>query len=142
MNILNQRLQGRLELSEQAKEWQALLAHLEKQIGKKPDMNGLLFLIGVNVLGQGPREFSKEEKQDLMHIAVCELLSFVEYFEFQGRDSGGWPHYRSLRQPAVTGLSEQEALLRACAVQYFRENDSDFDESVRLIFENPNVSSL
>lgn len=142
MNILNQRLQGRLELSEQAKEWQALLAHLEKQIGKKPDMNGLLFLIGVNVLGQGPREFSKEEKQDLMHIAVCELLSFVEYFEFQGRDSGGWPHYLSLRQPAVTGLSEQEALLRACAVQYFRENDSDFDESVRLIFENPNVSSL
>lgn len=142
MNILNQRLQGRLELSEQAKEWQALLAYLEKQIGKKPDMNGLLFLIGVNVLGQGPREFSKEEKQDLMHIAVCELLSFVEYFEFQGRDSGGWPHYLSLRQPAVTGLSEQEALLRACAVQYFRENDSDFDESVRLIFENPNVSTL
>lgn len=142
MNILNQRLQGRLELSEQAKEWQALLAHLEKQIGKKPDMNGLLFLIGVNVLGQGPREFSKEEKQDLMHIAVCELLSFVEYFEFQGRDSGGWPHYLSLRQPAVTGLSEQEALLRACAVQYFRENDSDFDESVRLIFENPNVPTL
>ena len=139
MNILNQRLQGRLELSEQAREWQALLAHMEHQIGKRPDMNGLLFLIGVNVLGQGLREFTKEEKQDLMHIAVCELLSFVEYFEFQGRDTGGWPHYKALRKPAVTGLSEQEALLRACAVQFFRENDPVFEEAVRLIFDKPNV---
>ena len=139
MNILNQRLQGRLELSEQAREWQALLAHMEHQIGKRPDMNGVLFLIGVNVLGQGLREFTKEEKQDLMHIAVCELLSFVEYFEFQGRDTGGWPHYKALRKPAVTGLSEQEALLRACAVQFFRENDPVFEEAVRLIFDKPNV---
>jgi hypothetical protein len=127
LNILAQRLKGRLELSEQAREWTLLLQHLERVLGKKPDMNALLFLVGVNVLGQGPRDFTKEEKQDLMHIALCELLSFVEYFEYSGRDEQGWPHYKPLRKPAVGGLSEQESLLRACAVQYFRENDEDFE---------------
>jgi hypothetical protein len=86
--------------------------------------------------GPGITRVSKEEKQDLMHIAACELLSFVEYFEFQGRDSGGWPHYKVLQKPAVTGLSEQEALLRACAVQFFRENDPVFEEAVHLILKN------
>jgi hypothetical protein len=62
-----------------------------------------------------------------MHIAICELLSFVEYFEYSGRDPHGWPHYKPLRKPSVGGLSEQESLLRACAVQYFRENDEDFE---------------
>jgi len=128
LNILAQRLKGRLELSEQAREWTALIQHLEQFLGKKPDMNALLFLVGVNVLGQGPREFTKEEKQDLMHIAICELLSFVEYFEYSGRDPHGWPHYNPLRKPSVGGLSEQESLLRACAVQYFRENDEDFEK--------------
>ena len=130
LNILGQRLHGRLELSEQAREWKTLLLYLEKFLGKKTDMNGLLFLVGVNVLGAGPRDFTKEEKQDLMHIAVCELLSFVEYFEFNWRDIEGWPHYKVLRKPSVGGLSEQEALLRACAVQYFRENDPDFEKAL------------
>jgi len=133
LNILAQRLKGRLELSEQAREWTLLIQYLERLLGKKPDMNALLFLVGVNVLGQGPREFTKEEKQDLMHIALCELLSFVEYFEYSGRDPQGWPHYKTLRKPAVGGLSEQESLLRACAVQYFRENDEDFE---RVILES------
>jgi hypothetical protein len=44
LNILSQRLKGRLELSEQAREWTALIQHLEKFLGKKPDMNALLFL--------------------------------------------------------------------------------------------------
>jgi hypothetical protein len=43
LNILAQRLKGRLELSEQAREWTALIQHLEQFLGKKPDMNALLF---------------------------------------------------------------------------------------------------
>ncbi len=46
----------------------------KKQFGKKPDMNGILFLIGMRELGQ-LREFAKDEKMDLMHIATCKLLA-------------------------------------------------------------------
>lgn len=127
LDIHAQRRRVHLPLNEQAQEWQALLSYLEQKFGKKPDMNGVLFLIGLNVLGSGPDDFTKEQKQDLIHIAVCELLSFAEFYEFQGRDSQGWPHYLLLRSPQGMGLAEQEALLRACAVQYFREADSDFN---------------
>ena len=45
--------------------WSALLNDIEKLLGKKPkDLNGILFLIGVQELGKGKQIFSKEEKQE------------------------------------------------------------------------------
>ena len=116
--------------TELGEKWEQLMLRLTEDFGKRPTLEALLFLIGVRELGAHPREFTKEEKQDLMHIAICELLSFVEYFEYSGRDPHGWPHYKPLRKPSVGGLSEQESLLRACAVQYFRENDEDFERAL------------
>ena len=127
LDIHAQRRSIQVSLNEQAREWQALLDYLERKFTKRPDMNGVLFLVGLNVLGLGPQDFSKEQKQDLMHIAVCELLSFAEFYEFAGRDDQGWPHYRVLRSPQGMSLAEQEAVLRACAVEYFKEADTDFN---------------
>ena len=56
-------------------QWGKLLVQLQNQFGKKPDVDALLFLIGVRELGKMPEDFSKEEKQNLMHIATCKLLS-------------------------------------------------------------------
>ncbi|MBK8473130.1 MAG: hypothetical protein IPL33_13760 [Sphingobacteriales bacterium] len=53
-------------------------------------MQALLFLIGVQELGQPGRSFSKEEKQDLMHIGVCHLLWDAGYFTYKGRDDEGY----------------------------------------------------
>ncbi len=127
LDIRAQRRNIQVSLNEQAREWQVLLQYLEGKFSKRPDMNGVLFLVGLNVLGLGPQDFSKEQKQDLMHIAVCELLSFAEFYEFAGRDDQGWPHYRILRSPQGMSLAEQEAVLRACAVEYFKEADTDFN---------------
>jgi hypothetical protein len=56
-----------------------------------PDLQTILFLIGVQELGRIPKtKFTKEEKRDLMHIAVCTLLENEGYFEFEGRDQDGW----------------------------------------------------
>ena len=127
LDIRAQRRNVQVPLNEQAREWQALLLYLEGKFSKRPDMNGVLFLVGLNVLGLGPQDFSKEQKQDLMHIAVCELLSFAEFYVFAGRDDQGWPHYKILRSPQGMSLAEQEAVLRACAVEYFKEADTDFN---------------
>jgi len=56
-----------------------------------PDLNGILFMIGIQELGRWQEKFTKEEKQDLMHIAVCRLLSIDGFYEFAGRDADGWP---------------------------------------------------
>ena len=93
---------------------------LKERFGKVPDMEGILFLIGVNELGRLPRKkFSKEQKQDLMHIAVCTLLSQLGYYEFVGRDEDGWPHFKDVEQVPVTGIKEQELMLKECVIRYF-----------------------
>ena len=81
------------------RDWQALRLELKEVIGRKPkDLNGVLFLIGVQELGQGNRLFSKEEKQDLMHIAICKVLSLAGYYELEGLDEQGWPHWKSKKK--------------------------------------------
>jgi hypothetical protein len=86
-----------------------------------PDLNTVLFLIGIQELGRWKRAFSKEEKQDLMHIAVCRLLSQEGFFEFVGRDEDGWPHYRQALEMPQRDITEQEKLLKINAIRYFKE---------------------
>ena len=88
-----------------------------------PDLNMVLFLIGIQELGRWNKKFSKEEKQDLMHIAVCRLLAFEDYYEFAGRDQDGWPHWKQVRELNKHGLGEQEKLLKKLAIRYFKEEN-------------------
>ena len=90
-----------------------------------PDLNTVLFLIGIQELGRWKKSFSKEEKQDLMHVAVCRLLSYDGYYEFAGRDEDGWPHFRQLREMPALPVVEQEKILKAFAVRYFAEMETE-----------------
>lgn len=84
-------------------------------------MNAVLFLIGVQELGKGPGNFSKEEKQDLMHIAICKLMSLSGYYELEGLDENGWPHWKLVRKLPHFDLLEQEKLLKMQAIEYFEK---------------------
>lgn len=102
--------------------WFNLINALEEILGKRPnDLNAVLFLIGVQELGQGPKEFSKEEKQDLMHIATCELLSYDGYYEFSHRDEQNWPHYNLLKAVPKDAIKFQIRLLRKNTLIYFQK---------------------
>jgi hypothetical protein len=90
-----------------------------------PDLNMVLFLIGIQELGRWKRNFSKEEKQDLMHVAVCRLLAYEGYFDFAGRDEDGWPHYRQVLEMPKQNTVDQERLLKANAVRYFKELEAE-----------------
>ena len=112
--------------------WHRLLLHIEKALGKKPkDLNGVLFLIGVQELGQGYKLFSKEEKQDLMHIAICKVLSLSGYYELEGLDREGWPHWRVIKRLPHFDLLEQEKMLKMHVIEYF-ENEHQWNLSSSL----------
>ena len=102
------------------KSWEELLGQLETLVGKRPaDLNAVLFLIGVQELGTGPKRFAKETKQDLMHIAVCRVLSQDGYYTFDGLDKDGWPQW-TLAKPVPHGdLLAQENFLKQYVIQYF-----------------------
>ncbi len=101
------------------KAWGKLLIELKKYFGKAPDLNGVLFLIGVQELGQGPRSYSKEEKQDLMHIAICKILSYDGYYTLIGQDNDGWPIWESSKKLPRLDLSGQEKFLKWQVIEYF-----------------------
>lgn len=111
-------------------EWLRIRHKVKDHFGrdKLPDLNGILFLIGIQELGRWGEAFSKEEKQDLMHIAACKLLSFEGYYEFEGRDADGWPHYKQLRPLQVSGIKDQSILLKAQIISYFKELDDEQSE--------------
>lgn len=104
------------------RKWNALLEELKGLVGKKPkDLNGVLFLIGVQELGAGSKVFSKEEKQDLMHIAICKVLSLSGYYVLEGLDKDGWPHWKLINKLPHFDLLEQEKFLKMHVIEYFEK---------------------
>jgi len=115
------------------KEWEfkfywLRVRHLVKdRFGREtlPNLNAILFLIGVQELGRWQSSFTKEEKQDLMHIAVCRLMSYDGVYVFAGRDQDGWPHWRQVKTISVQGVKEQEQRLKEHAITYFQELEAE-----------------
>lgn len=102
------------------RQWNKLIDELSKILDKRPkDLNGVLFVIGVQELGRGAKNFSKEEKQDLMHIAICKVLSQAGYYELIGSDKDGWPHWKLIKKLPHFDLLEQEKLLKMYVIEYF-----------------------
>jgi hypothetical protein len=99
--------------------WWDLEARLVERFGKKPDMETILFLIGVQEFRDIRAKFTKEEKQDLMHVAVCTLFRQSGYYELEEIDKDGWPHFRQLKALPEMGLAEQENFLKDHILLYF-----------------------
>ena len=98
---------------------------MEERFGRRPDLNALLLLIGVQELGQGVAEFTKEQKQDLMHIATCKLFSLSGHYELERVDDDGWPHYRLLNPVPFANLKEQERMLKWHILEYFEDLENE-----------------
>ena len=104
-------------------EWLKVRHIVKRAFGKTdlPDLQTIIFLIGIQELGSIQTTFTKEEKVDLMHIAVCSLLSRKGVYEFIGRDDDSWPHYKQISDIDYEGVDEQERILKECIIDYFSE---------------------
>ena len=98
-------------------------AELEATFGEGMDVQSILFLIGVNELGAGPRSFSKSEKTDLLHVAVCTLLEPYGFYEYEGNDKDNWPHFKLNKNLPTLGHIEQQHLIKEAIIDYFDKND-------------------
>lgn len=103
------------------KHWEKLTHRIREDFGKTPDINAILYLIGVQELGAGFKEFTKEQKQDLIHIATCKILSFSEYYKIEGVDEEGWPIWTNIKELPSLSLKEQENFLKFHILQYFSD---------------------
>lgn len=105
--------------------WTKVVGNLSTQFadGEELNMDGIIYLIGVQELGQGHRKFKKDEKLNLMHIAICKLLEPYGYYEFDFFDDDGWPHYKTLTELPNLKPGEQTVLMKEAIVGYFESLD-------------------
>ena len=100
------------------KKWGALIERLEKQFLDEVSLKGILYLIGIQELNFGLKQFNREEKINVLHVATCKLLSNYGYYKFDSIDKDGWPHYTEIK--ALQNLSEkdQEILIKKAILNY------------------------
>ncbi len=105
--------------------WNRVVDKLSNQFadGDTLDLDAIIYLIGVQELGQLDRDFKKDQKLDLMHIAICKLLTPYGYYEFDFIDDEGWPHYKVLDSLPHLKPGEQTILMKEAIVSYFVENE-------------------
>ena len=105
--------------------WEQVEQKLSQQFadGEKLELDAIIYIIGLQELGQLHRKFKKDHKLDLMHIAICRLLEPYGYYEFEFFDDDGWPHYKVLEQLPQLKAGEQQVLMKEAIVQYFLEKE-------------------
>lgn len=101
--------------------WWDLEAKLTSRFGKKPDLEAVLFLIGMQETGFIHQKISKEQKQDLMHVAMCTVLAPGGFYDVEGNDEEGWPHFKQLKPLPDMLLPEQELFIKDHILLYFEQ---------------------
>ena len=111
---------------EQLKErWNDLVKILSDRFadGDPLDLDSIIYLVGLQELGQFNRKFKKDDKVDLMHIAICRVLEPYGYYTFDYVDEAGWPHYKTIESLPVLKPGEQSVLMKEALVNYFLEKE-------------------
>ena len=103
--------------------WVKILIFLQNKFndGQDLDIEGIIYLIGLQEFGSFDSKFKKDQKIDLMHIAICRLLEPFGYYQFSYTDMDGWPHYKTLTKLPSLKSGEQTLLMKEAIVNYFLE---------------------
>ena len=105
--------------------WENLVNILSDKFsqGENLDLDAIIYLIGVQELGKVHNDYKKDEKLNLMHIAICRLLEPYGFYSFDYVDADGWPHYTVKEQLPALKAGEQSVLMKEAIVNYFLEKE-------------------
>ena len=98
--------------------WDGFIKRLEKQFNDEVSLKGILYLIGIQELNFGIKQFEREEKINVLHVATCKLLSKYGYYKFDSVDKDGWPHYIEIKALKDLSKDDQERLIKEAIINY------------------------
>lgn len=105
--------------------WEQLVEKISNKFadGERLDLEAIIYLIGIQELGRIKKKYKKDDKINLMHIAICRLLEPYGYYAFDHFDEDGWPHYTVKEQLPALKAGEQSVLMKEAIVNYFIERE-------------------
>ena len=104
------------------KEWERLIIKLNAQLKEDLTLKGILYLIGVQELNMGVKNFNREEKLNVLHVAVCKILTPFGFYKFERVDDEGWPHWVELKPLKMLSNIDQEMLMKKAVLNYLNNN--------------------
>ena len=107
------------------RQWDEVVVFLSNKFadGEGLDLDAIIYIIGSQEKGSVTTNYEKEDKINLMHIAICRLLEPFGYYAFDFFDEDGWPHYKVLEKLPSLKAGEQSVLMKDAIVQYFIEKE-------------------
>ncbi|MDX1651391.1 MAG: hypothetical protein R3277_02790 [Brumimicrobium sp.] len=109
-----------------------LVKELEKTFGGGLDVQAILFLIGVQELGKGHQKYSKREKTELMHVAVCTVLEPYGFYKTVGRDEDNWPHFEFIKELPPLDERQQQHLIKEAILEYFTAEKNESPDTIKI----------
>ena len=106
-----------------ASDWEILQIKLKDRFGEAMDYDAILFLIGLQELGKSFKKYKKDQKLEIMHVAICTLLEPFGFYEFAGRDDDGWPHWNLKEQLPFLDAKQQNKLIIDAIIDYFKKEE-------------------
>jgi hypothetical protein len=103
------------------KGWDNVLQFMQQRFDKEADVKSVLFIIGLREYGHKKKKFTKEDKQDLMNLALCTILTDEGYFSVSHLDAEGWPVWKQSKALPTMSAKEQEDFIKDHIVTYFIE---------------------
>jgi hypothetical protein len=103
--------------------WETLVSLLTERFSETEtiDIEGILYLIGIQELGQIHKRFKKDDNVNIIHIGICSVLEPFGYYEFDYFDDEGWPHFKLVEKLPPLKPGEQSVLMKDAIVHYFIE---------------------
>jgi len=100
--------------------WAGVKENFKQNYGEYPTVLSLLFIIG---LGETPSQpaYTKEQKQDVIHVGLCKILEQVGVYRFSHLDDEQWPHYQLNDNAKEINIEKQENYIKQLIIQYFKD---------------------
>jgi hypothetical protein len=101
--------------------WAELIKKLNGRFDQDFELDGILFMIGLQELNKGYIKLNKDQKMEVMHVAVCTLLAPYGYYTFIGRDEDGWPHFEGTDKLPHLKPLQQHSLMKEAILEYLED---------------------
>jgi len=102
------------------KQWELLLNNLGSKKGEIPNLNTILFIIGLQELNLEIDCLTKDQKLEVIHVGLCAIFVSPGYYKLIGRDQDGWLHFKQLKKFPNLNNEDQENSIKQAIMNYYR----------------------
>ncbi|MEZ4907871.1 MAG: hypothetical protein R2771_09610 [Saprospiraceae bacterium] len=87
-----------------------------------PKLDTVLFIVGLQELGQLKENFTHEEKLGIATLGTMTVLSLNGYFKTIGMDEDGWPEWEEIKPYEPLDDTSRTNELKELIIKYFETN--------------------